>query len=190
MFRYTLIALSTLATLLASSTVSADMLQISNPTQGTVWKVGDTVFLQWSGNCASMGTTSAHMVDVNLMTGDPSALRFVAKLAEIDCSGANTRKEFVIPADVVRESGKYSLSVQTTPALSYSNVFTIDMGGKPAVGAGSGAAPGTGSSPTNSNYQPVTPAGDAKAQSGAGSFKVQTAGWAMAAVAVLATQFL
>ncbi|KAF9159439.1 hypothetical protein DFQ26_006518 [Actinomortierella ambigua] len=190
MFRHSLITLATLASLLASSAVSADMLQISNPTQGTVWKVGDTVFLQWSGNCASMGTTAANLVDVNLMTGDPSALRFVAKLADIDCSGVNTRKEFVIPADVVRESGKYSLSVQTSPALSYSNVFTIDMGGKPTVGAGSGAAPGTGSSPTNSNYPPVAPAGDVKTPSAAVSFKTQTAGWAMAGVALLAAQFL
>ncbi|KAG0224223.1 hypothetical protein BGW42_005283 [Actinomortierella wolfii] len=190
MFRYTLITLTTLASLLASSTVSADMLQISNPTQGTVWKVGEIVFLQWSGNCASMGTTAAHQVDVNLMTGDPSALRFVAKLAEIDCSGSNTRKEFVIPADVVRESGKYSLSVQTAPALSYSNVFTIDMGGKPAAGAGSGAAPGTGSSPTNSNYPPANPAGEPKDQSAATTLKAHAAGWAVAGIALLATQLL
>ncbi|KAF9404201.1 hypothetical protein BGZ94_004312, partial [Podila epigama] len=118
-----IVSLAALASMLALA--QADMLQISNPTQGTRWKVGETVFLEWKGNCASMGA-SAKNADVDLMTGNSNALRFVAKLASIDCSGSNARKEFIIPADVVKESGNYSLAVQTVPQLSYSNVFTID----------------------------------------------------------------
>ncbi|KAF9963098.1 hypothetical protein BGZ65_006010 [Modicella reniformis] len=104
----------------------ADMLSISSPSKGTTWKVGDTVFLQWKGNCASMGKLSTKKVDVNLMSGPLTALRFVAKLASIDCSGTNTRKEFIVPAE---ESGDYSLQVQTEPQPSYSNIFMIEKNG-------------------------------------------------------------
>ena len=36
------------------------------------------------------------------------------------------RKEFMIPSDVVRETGKYSLKVLTESQPSYSNVFSIE----------------------------------------------------------------
>ncbi|KAG0331783.1 hypothetical protein BG004_001512 [Podila humilis] len=129
------------------------MLQISNPTQGTRWKVGDTVFLEWKGNCGSMGA-QAKNADVDLMTGSSNALRFVAKLASIDCSGTNNRKEFVIPADVVKESGNYSLAVQTVPQLSYSNVFTID-----AIGGGEGGGGGGGAGTPDGGGDTTTPGG-------------------------------
>lgn len=125
----------------------SDMLLISNPTLGTRWKVGEEVFLQWKGSCASMGS-GARSVDVNLMTGPESALRFVAKLASIDCSGSNTRKEFVIPANDVPQSGKYSLQVQTGPRMSYSNLFTIDTA---AGDASEASAASNGGSTTNTN---------------------------------------
>ncbi|KAG0213491.1 hypothetical protein BGX28_004346 [Mortierella sp. GBA30] len=144
----TVATFATLASLVAVA--QADMLSISNPTMGTTWKVADTVFLQWKGNCASMGNPSAKSVDVNLMSGPSTALRFVAKLASIDCSGTNTRKEFTIPAEVVKESGSYSLQVQTEPQLSYSNIFAIETatgtsggsaGPTTTVGAGGAVAP-------------------------------------------------
>ncbi|KAG0327036.1 hypothetical protein BGZ99_008486 [Dissophora globulifera] len=122
------------------ATAQADMLSISNPTKGTTWKVGETVFLQWKGNCASMGSPAAKSVDVNLMSGPDTALRFVAKLASIDCSGSETRKEFSIPADVVALSGDYSLQVQTEPKTSYSNIFTIQSKNDSGDVAANGAA--------------------------------------------------
>lgn len=138
-FSKTTASLATLASMLALA--QADMLQISNPTQGTRWKVSETVFLEWKGNCASMGA-AAKNADVDLMTGNSNALRFVAKLASIDCSGSNNRKEFAIPADFVKESGNYSLAVQTVPQLSYSNVFTIESA--TATDAGGAGAPTSG----------------------------------------------
>ncbi|KAG0252497.1 hypothetical protein BGZ95_006611 [Linnemannia exigua] len=136
---------TTLATLASMMTLAqADMLSISNPTSGTKWKVGDTVFLQWKGNCASMGSPAAKTVDVNLMSGPSTALRFVAKLASIDCSSTNTRKEFTISADLgklVEKETEYSLQVQTEPQPSYSPTFKIDTGDgtDPNGSAGTGA---------------------------------------------------
>ncbi|KAG0043951.1 hypothetical protein BGZ83_010817 [Gryganskiella cystojenkinii] len=148
MFSKTSLTTSLLAAAtLLSSVAQADMLMISNPTRGTTWKVGETVFLQWKGNCASMGNQAAKSVDVNLMTGPENTLRFVAKLASIDCSGTNTRKEFVIPADVVAQSGNYSLQAQTGPQLSYSPIFTIETAAGEAPVPGSGAGTGDGSNP-------------------------------------------
>ncbi|KAG0234644.1 hypothetical protein B0O80DRAFT_424102 [Mortierella sp. GBAus27b] len=118
--------IATLATLVSlAAIVQGDMLSVSNPTKGTTWNVGESVFLQWNGNCASMGKLAKN-VDVNLMTGPETALRFVAKLSSIDCSGSNTRKEFAIPADMVRAPGQYSLQVQTEPQPSYSNIFSVE----------------------------------------------------------------
>ncbi|KAF9550503.1 hypothetical protein EC957_000177 [Mortierella hygrophila] len=125
-FSKTVATLATLGSMMALA--QADMLSLSNPTSGTTWKVGDTVFLQWKGNCASMGSPSAKSVDVNLMSGPSTALRFVAKLASIDCSNTNTRKEFTIPADLaklMKKDDDYSLQVQTEPQPSYSPTFKI-----------------------------------------------------------------
>ncbi|KAG0365156.1 hypothetical protein BGZ54_006815 [Gamsiella multidivaricata] len=169
----------------------ADMLLISNPTKGTTWKVGETVFLQWKGSCASMGNPGAKSVDVNLMSGPDTALRFVAKLASIDCSGTETRKEFMIPADVVAQSGNYSLQVQTEPQLSYSNSFTIET----AAGAASiGAAGGSGASAADGNSRSSVAGTDVSAHHNASPLKniASTAmGSAVALVAVfIAAQLL
>ncbi|KAF9175173.1 hypothetical protein BGX21_007708 [Mortierella sp. AD011] len=126
-FSKAIATLATLATTLAIAHAAASesgTLAISNPTAGTTWKVGETVFLQWSGECSE--TSNKKNVDVNLMTGDSNALRFVARLASVDCSSSkNIRKEFKIPSQAVAQTGTYSLVVQTTPP-SYSNVFTIE----------------------------------------------------------------
>ncbi|KAF9976983.1 hypothetical protein BGZ73_007388 [Actinomortierella ambigua] len=174
----TLVTMASLACL-----AQADMLRISNPTQGTTWKAGETVFLQWAGNCASMGHQSKE-VDINLMTGDPQALRFVAKLASIDCSGTDTRKEFIMPADVVTASGKYSLSVQTVPELSYSNVFTIETARGPGAGGpGNGAAGGAGNSgASGQSSSSGTGGANPQASSGSTTTAGSVAGVALAAV--------
>ncbi|KAG0296671.1 hypothetical protein BGZ96_008841 [Linnemannia gamsii] len=156
-FSKTVATLATLASMMALA--QADMLSLSNPTSGTIWKVGDTVFLQWKGNCASMGSPAAKMVDVNLMSGPSTALRFVAKLASIDCSNTNTRKEFTIPADLAKLVNKddvYSLQVQTEPQPSYSPTFKIETGDGAAAGDGSAGA-GTG----DANGGSVAAGGDA-----------------------------
>ncbi|KAF8937547.1 hypothetical protein EDD21DRAFT_351281 [Dissophora ornata] len=146
-FSKTIATLATLASLMTFA--EADMLSISNPAKGTKWKVGETVFLQWKGNCALMADSAAKAVDVNLMSGPETALRFVAKLASIDCSDTDTRKEFTIPSNVVAYSGSYSLQVQTEPQPSYSNIFTIENAADSAStavavnGAGAAGAAGT-----------------------------------------------
>ncbi|KAF8939249.1 hypothetical protein BGZ47_008252 [Haplosporangium gracile] len=142
-------SIATLATLASMMALAqADMLSLSNPTSGTIWKVGDTVFLQWKGNCASMGSPAAKTVDVNLMSGPSTALRFVAKLASIDCSNTNTRKEFTIPADLAKlviKDDDYSLQVQTEPQPSYSPTFKIETGDGSADGsAGAGVKDANG----------------------------------------------
>ncbi|KAF9948063.1 hypothetical protein BGZ72_009981 [Mortierella alpina] len=176
-----------LASLMAVA--QADMLSISNPTKGTTWKVADTVFLQWKGNCASMGAAAAKSVDVNLMSGPDTALRFVAKLASIDCSGTETRKEFVIPADVVVESGNYSLQVQTEPQLSYSNIFSIETaggsGGNGGAGAGVGVGAGDGGAGT------AAPEGPGRTSAATGLLPSRGAAAAVGGMAiVVAAQFL
>ncbi|KAG0260603.1 hypothetical protein DFQ27_003451 [Actinomortierella ambigua] len=184
MLTKTIATLATLASL--ACLTQADMLRISNPTQGTTWKTGETVFLQWAGNCASMGRQSKE-VDINLMTGDPQALRFVAKLASIDCAGTDTRKEFIMPANVVTASGQYSLSVQTVPELSYSNVFTIETGaGGAAAGTGAAGNGSTGAAGNSGNAAPAAPpnTGAVNPQSSSGSITTagSVAGVALAAV--------
>ncbi|KAF9091185.1 hypothetical protein BGX29_011088 [Mortierella sp. GBA35] len=165
-FSKTAATLATLASLMALA--QADMLSISNPTMGTTWKVGDTVFLQWKGNCASMGSPAAKSVDVNLMSGPDTALRFVAKLASIDCSSMNNRKEFTIPAELgklVKKDEKYSLQVQTEPQPSYSNSFNFEATDGAATGdangtaADGGASVGGGSDPAShtSGSGPASP---------------------------------
>ncbi|KAG0263056.1 hypothetical protein BG011_009349 [Mortierella polycephala] len=186
LFSKSVITLGALVTLL--TVVQADMLSISNPTKGTTWKVGESVFLQWNGNCASMGSPAAQSVDVNLMSGPSTALRFVAKMASIDCSGSESRKEFTIPSEVVTQPGDYSLQVQTEPQLSYSNIFAI---GTAAGGAAS--APSTGGADTGNgdgNKGSASVGGDHSSAASSpvmrGGSSVTAAGVALVAVLVAA----
>ncbi|KAG0025713.1 hypothetical protein BGZ81_006964 [Podila clonocystis] len=109
----------------ASSVValaSADMLQIHNPTVGTVWKVDTPSYLGWSGNCASMGAAGKAVV-VDLMTGPAESLRFVVNVGTIDCTGSTSRADITVPKDI--QTGKYSLVIRTSPDVSYTNQFDI-----------------------------------------------------------------
>ncbi|KAF9353644.1 hypothetical protein BGX34_011456 [Mortierella sp. NVP85] len=125
----------------ASSLVAlatADLLQINNPTQGTVWNAGENVFVGWSGNCNSMGSAATN-VTVDIVTGPAAAVRYVATLGHLDCSGANVKTNFVVPATI--ETGEYALIVRTTPQPSFTNSFKINNGAAPPPPANTGAPP-------------------------------------------------
>ncbi|KAF9128305.1 hypothetical protein BGW39_005177 [Mortierella sp. 14UC] len=132
------------ATTTLAAYVHADMLQINNPTAGTVWTAGVSNFVGWTGNCASMGA-AAKNVTVILNTGPSDAVRYVATLGTLDCSGSSTRTDLTVPLTVT--SGTYSIVVRTDPQLSYTNMFTIT---NPAEApATSPTSPTTGEMPGN-----------------------------------------
>ncbi|KAG0369517.1 hypothetical protein BGX24_002386 [Mortierella sp. AD032] len=151
-------AIALLAAALVSSTVvAADMLQINNPTDGTVWKTGVPNFVGWTGNCASMGNDSK-AVKVDLVNGPSTAVRYVATLGTLDCSGSNTRADMTVPSTVT--SGEYAIVVRTAPQQSYTNAFKIENPSQPAAPTSPptdpstpAPAPGTGSGTTT----PTTP---------------------------------
>ncbi|KAG0264263.1 hypothetical protein BG011_007153 [Mortierella polycephala] len=127
---------STTTLLVAATTlaafVNADMLQINNPTAGTIWTAGVSNFVGWTGNCASMGD-AAKNVTVILNTGPSDAVRYVATLGTLDCSGSSTRTDLTVPLSV--STGTYSIVVRTDPQLSYTNMFTINNPNAPATEA-------------------------------------------------------
>ncbi|KAG0080423.1 hypothetical protein BGZ93_000227 [Podila epicladia] len=128
---------------------SADMLQINNPTNGTTWTTGVPNFVGWTGNCASMGNDSK-TVKVDLVNGPANAVRYVATLGALDCSGTNTRADMTVPGTVV--SGEYSIVVRTSPQQSYTNSFKINnpAAPEPAPASPSGGQPAP-SSPTTAH---------------------------------------
>ncbi|KAF9177066.1 hypothetical protein BGZ51_002277 [Haplosporangium sp. Z 767] len=136
------------------ATVSADMLQINNPTEGTVWKTDVPNFVGWTGNCASMGNDSK-AVKVDLVNGPSNAVRYVATLGTLDCSGSNTRADMTVPSTVA--SGRYSIVVRTSPQQSYTNSFEINNPSQPA-------APDSSSGPsTQPSSEPRVKGNDASA---------------------------
>ncbi|KAH7046144.1 hypothetical protein BKA57DRAFT_465816 [Linnemannia elongata] len=152
------------ASLLLGTVVSADMLQINNPTDGTVWKTGVPNFVGWTGNCASMGN-DAKAVKVDLVNGPSTAVRYVATLGTLDCSGSNTRADMTVPSTVA--SGEYAIVVRTSPQQSYTNAFKIENPDQPASPAPGtdpsqpGAGAGTGTNPAGGST--TTPSGAANA---------------------------
>ncbi|KAF9114302.1 hypothetical protein BGX27_011203 [Mortierella sp. AM989] len=128
MMKFTTTLLAVTATL--ATVVNADMLQINNPTAGTVWTAGVSNFVGWTGNCASMGA-AAKNVTVILNTGPSDAVRYVATLGTLDCSGSSTRTDLTVPTTIA--SGTYSIVVRTDPELSYTNMFTINNPSSPVT---------------------------------------------------------
>ncbi|KAF9191086.1 hypothetical protein BGZ51_007795 [Haplosporangium sp. Z 767] len=186
-------------TLLAAATtlaayVNADMLQINNPTAGTIWTAGVSNFVGWTGNCASMGD-AAKNVTVILNTGPSEAVRYVATLGTLDCSGSSTRTDLTVPLSVA--TGTYSIVVRTDPQLSYTNMFTINNPNTPAseappsaegptggdAGAGTGGGAGGAGSGSPSTTQP-------KEQSSGVSVQANAVLVGLGAAAVAATQLL
>ncbi|KAG0308967.1 hypothetical protein BGZ98_005986 [Dissophora globulifera] len=112
-----------------AAVANAQTLQINNPTQGTVWTTGAPSYISWTSNCAAMGNAS-HAVGIQLVNGPSTAVRFVADLGNLDCSGTNTSLNVVVPSTVV--TGEYSLRVNTLPQASYSLPFQINNPSSPA----------------------------------------------------------
>ncbi|GJJ71150.1 hypothetical protein EMPS_03500 [Entomortierella parvispora] len=141
----------TITVVALASFATADMLKINNPTDGTVWTTGVFNFVGWEGNCASMGN-DAKTVKVDLVNGPSTAVRYVATLGTLDCSGSNTRADMTVPSSVA--SGQYAIVVRTSPEQSYTNSFQINNPSSPAPPApvpvaptsGSGSGSGSGSS--------------------------------------------
>ncbi|KAF9571726.1 hypothetical protein EC968_000244 [Mortierella alpina] len=102
---------------------SAQTLQINNPTEGTVWNVGEKNFVGWTNNCASMGNSS-RAVKIELVEGPATAVRYVADVGTLDCSGSETRADATVPDTV--KTGKYSIRVLTLPQNSYSPAFQVN----------------------------------------------------------------
>ncbi|KAF9941658.1 hypothetical protein BGZ75_003489 [Mortierella antarctica] len=102
---------------------SAQTIQINNPTEGTVWNVGEKNFVGWTNNCASMGNAST-AVKIELVEGPASAVRFVTDVGVLDCSGSNTRADATVPDTI--KTGMYSIRVLTLPQNSYSPAFQVN----------------------------------------------------------------
>ncbi|KAF9170857.1 hypothetical protein BGX21_003145 [Mortierella sp. AD011] len=176
----------TLSTAALVATASADMLQINNPTNGTEWTTNVPGFVGWNGNCASMGK-SAKIVKVDLVDGPSTAVRYVATLGTLDCSGTNTRADMTVPDTV--PSGQYAIVVRTSPAQSYTSSFRInnpslpdDTSSATAPAATPGQTQSAGSTPTGSSAK----ASQASTQSSIGSGAM----FAIAGVVALGLQVL
>ncbi|KAF8938814.1 hypothetical protein EDD21DRAFT_422811 [Dissophora ornata] len=148
------------AAITLAANVNADMLQINNPTAGTVWTAGVSNFVGWTGNCASMGATAKN-VTVILNTGPSDAVRYVATLGTLDCSGSSTRTDLTVPLSIA--TGTYSIVVRTDPQLSYTNMFTINNPSSPATETPSTAAPSAASSVAGAGSSSGSNAGSAPA---------------------------
>ncbi|KAI1307042.1 hypothetical protein EDD11_004587 [Mortierella claussenii] len=126
--------------------VSAQTLQISNPTAGTVWTSGGDGYISWSGNCANLGNNSSKTVEIQLVDGPSTAVRYVATIGQLDCSGSTFNKHIVVPDNVT--SATYSLRVLTQPE-SYSQQFQLNNNKQPATPTDTPSATTTGApSPT------------------------------------------
>ncbi|GJJ74110.1 hypothetical protein EMPS_06468 [Entomortierella parvispora] len=136
-----------------ASVASAQTLQISNPTTGVTWQVGGSGYISWSGNCANLGNAS-HSVDVQLMTGPATALRYVADLTTIDCSGNTTSTTVTVPSTLT--PGNYSLQILTSPTDSYSAIFAIAGGASSTSAAPAPPAASTTKAPSGSAGSVVT----------------------------------
>ncbi|KAG9327763.1 hypothetical protein KVV02_000209 [Mortierella alpina] len=168
-----LIAASSLVAL-----ASADMLQINNPTTGSTWTTGIPSFVGWSGNCNSLGGTIGKNVTIDLVNGPANAVRYVATLGGLDCTGTNTRSDVTVPNTVA--PGMYSIIVRTGDMASYSNVFQINNPSQPS-------APTNPAGPTS----PAPSNGDGKpAGSGAGSLGANAMLAVAGAAATVAYHFL
>ncbi|KAF9126152.1 hypothetical protein BGW39_006837 [Mortierella sp. 14UC] len=173
------------AAALVGNMVAADMLQINNPTDGTVWKTGVPNFVGWTGNCASMGNDSK-AVKVDLVNGPSTAVRYIATLGTLDCSGSNTRADMTVPSSVA--SGEYAIVVRTAPQQSYTNAFKIENPSQPA--APTSPTDPSQQTPGGSGAGTTTPGGSSIPSSAVGSLAAPSVLLAAGGVAALALQFL
>ncbi|KAF9564458.1 hypothetical protein EC968_004510 [Mortierella alpina] len=134
--------------------VSADMLQINNPTTGSTWTTGVPSFVGWTGNCNALGSTLGKNVTIDLVNGPANAVRYVATLGGLDCTGTNTRSDVTVPNTVA--PGMYSIIVRTGDQASYSNAFQINNPTQPSAPTEpSGSAPGPSGGNGSGGGQPT-----------------------------------
>ncbi|OAQ27512.1 hypothetical protein K457DRAFT_127366 [Linnemannia elongata AG-77] len=67
--------------------------------------------------------TAGQAVTIDLVNGPSIAVRFVASLGTLNCSGSITTLTLTVPSNVA--PGEYSLRIDTTPTI-YSSIFQID----------------------------------------------------------------
>ncbi|KAL1916429.1 uncharacterized protein VTP21DRAFT_5620 [Calcarisporiella thermophila] len=108
---------------------------ITNPVDGTAWKLGDKGVINWipGGN--------AQKVTIKLRKGLASAMQ---EVAVINPSIDNNAKTFTwnVPANLPPGSD-YALEIGNAPNLCYSHFFTIDANGKPLPGNAATGTAGT-----------------------------------------------
>ncbi|KAF8936501.1 hypothetical protein BGZ47_009467 [Haplosporangium gracile] len=140
-----------IAVALALTAVASAQIQLSDPTQGTVWKVGVPQYVRWTGTCASMGA-AGKAVTVEIINGPADNVKFIADLGTIDCtSTTNTSTMLTVPTKTNNgpfESGTYALRVNTNP-IQYTTNFQINNPDTPAPST----APSGTTAPTT---QPTT----------------------------------
>ncbi|KAG0197099.1 hypothetical protein BGX28_009382 [Mortierella sp. GBA30] len=158
--------LAILASLAAAAT--AQTLAINNPTTGTVWTVGQPSFVGWTGNCTALGAQASN-VSVELVNGPSTAVRFVADLGTLDCSGSNTRANVVVPNTV--DTGTYSVRVLTNPN-SYSPQFEVINPNRTTTSTTAPASTSTSTTTSTPVISPTTPPRNAGNELKAGSFTV------------------
>ncbi|KAF9150269.1 hypothetical protein BG015_007923 [Linnemannia schmuckeri] len=117
-----------IAVALALAAVASAQIQLSDPTEGTVWKVGVPQYVRWTGNCAAMGA-AGKAVKVEIVNGPSGNVKFVADLGTIDCTSAtNTSTTLTVPTKTNNgpfESGTYALRVNADP-IQYTTNFIIN----------------------------------------------------------------
>ncbi|KAK3831834.1 MAG: hypothetical protein JOS17DRAFT_133190 [Linnemannia elongata] len=132
-----------IAAALALAAVASAQIQLSDPTEGTIWKVGVPQYVRWTGNCAAMGA-AGKAVSVEIINGPSGNVKFVADLGTIDCtSTTNTSTSLTVPAKTNNgpfESGTYALRVNTNP-IQYTTNFIINNPDAPPPSTPSSTTP-------------------------------------------------
>ncbi|KAG0062702.1 hypothetical protein BGZ89_010456 [Linnemannia elongata] len=126
-----------IAAALALAAVASAQIQLSDPTEGTVWKVGVPQYVRWTGNCAAMGA-AGKTVSVEVVNGPAGNVKFVATIGNIDCSSTNTSTMLTVPPKTNNgdfETGTYALRVNTVPNPQFSTNFRIENPSAPSPSA-------------------------------------------------------
>ncbi|KAF9539408.1 hypothetical protein EC957_005436 [Mortierella hygrophila] len=139
-----------IAAALTLAAVASAQIQLSDPTEGTVWKVGVAQYVRWTGNCAAMGA-AGKAVTVEVINGPAGNVKFIANIGTIDCtSTTNTSTSLTVPPQTNNgpfESGTYALRVNADP-IQYTTNFIINNPDAPAASAGATATTPSTTEPT------------------------------------------
>ncbi|KAG0090863.1 hypothetical protein BGZ93_003384 [Podila epicladia] len=114
--------ITAIAVAAVAAVASAQRIQFSTPTKGSVWTVGKSEYVAWSGNCANLGAAGKNTT-VKIVFGPAESVMFKENLGMIDCTGSVVSTYLTVPANI--ETGTYSLQADTNP-ISYSPAFTIN----------------------------------------------------------------